>query len=145
MPDGEHLVALGQAREVVREPADAVVIAWGAMVDVAVDAADAVRERRARGVGVVDLRTLTPLDIETLVRVAERAGRVVVRARGTAHRGLRRRGGRHDPGGGVLLARGADPARRRLRRRLAAAARRGLVPARRRARVVAALDASLDA
>ena len=34
VPEGEHLVELGTAR-VVREPGDAVVIAWGAMVDVA--------------------------------------------------------------------------------------------------------------
>ena len=77
MPDGEHLVELGRAR-IVREPADAVVIAWGAMVPTAVEAAELVSERRGAQVGVVDLRTLAPLDIETLVNVAERAGRVVV-------------------------------------------------------------------
>lgn len=77
VPDGEHLVPLGQAR-VVREPEDAVIIAWGAMVEVACAAADAARESRGAEVGVVDLRTLTPLDTETLVQVAERAGRVVV-------------------------------------------------------------------
>jgi pyruvate dehydrogenase E1 component beta subunit len=77
VPDGEHLVELGRAH-VVREPTDAVVIAWGAMVPVACEAADSLAERRGVGVGVVDLRTLVPLDIETLTAVAERAGRVVV-------------------------------------------------------------------
>ena len=77
VPEGEHLVELGRAR-IVREPADAVVIAWGAMVPAAIEAADAISERRDAQVGVVDLRTLAPLDIETLVSVAERAGRVVV-------------------------------------------------------------------
>jgi pyruvate dehydrogenase E1 component beta subunit len=77
VPDGEHVVPLGRA-QVVREGDDAVVIAWGAMVDVALSASDAARDRRGAGVGVVDLRTLTPLDTETLVRVTERAGRVVV-------------------------------------------------------------------
>ncbi len=77
VPEGEHLVALGRA-SVVREPEDAVVVAWGAMVPVACEAADMIGERRGARVGVVDLRTLAPLDVETLVSVAERAGRVVV-------------------------------------------------------------------
>ena len=78
MPDGEHLVAARSSRAIVREPADAVVITWGAMVDVAVAAAELVSEQRGAQVGVVDLRTLAPLDIDTIVNVAERAGRVVV-------------------------------------------------------------------
>ena len=57
---------------------DAVVITWGAMVDVALAASDAALEARGAEVGVVDLRTLTPLDTETIVHAAERAGRVVV-------------------------------------------------------------------
>lgn len=77
VPEGEHLVELGRAR-VVREPEDAVVVAWGAMVPIACDAADVLAERRGAVVGVVDLRTLAPLDVETLAAVAERAGRVVV-------------------------------------------------------------------
>jgi pyruvate dehydrogenase E1 component beta subunit len=77
VPDGEHLVPLGQAA-VVREPGDAVVITWGAMVPVVLAAADALAESRGATVGVVDLRTLSPLDIETLVRVTEATGRVVV-------------------------------------------------------------------
>ena len=77
VPDSEHLVALGRA-SIVREPADAVVIAWGAMVSVALEAAEVIADRSGAQVGVVDLRSLAPLDIETLVNVAERAGRVVV-------------------------------------------------------------------
>jgi pyruvate dehydrogenase E1 component beta subunit len=77
VPDGEHLVELGTAH-VVREPGDAVVIAWGAMVQVACAAADLVAERRGATVGVVDVRTLAPLDVPTLTSVAEAAGRVVV-------------------------------------------------------------------
>jgi pyruvate dehydrogenase E1 component beta subunit len=77
VPDGEHLVELGTAR-VVREPGEAVVVAWGAMVGVALAASDALAERRGVTVGVVDLRTLSPLDVDTLTRVAQQAGRVVV-------------------------------------------------------------------
>ena len=77
VPDGEYLVPLGVARE-VRAPEDAVVITWGAMVDVAVAAADVALEQRGARVGVIDLRTLAPLDVDTIVRAAERCGRVVV-------------------------------------------------------------------
>jgi pyruvate dehydrogenase E1 component beta subunit len=77
VPEGEHLVPLGQAA-VVREPGDAVVITWGAMVPVVLAAADALADARGATVGVVDLRTLSPLDVETLVRVTEATGRVVV-------------------------------------------------------------------
>lgn len=77
VPDGEHVVELGRAR-VVRDPGDAVIVAWGAMVPVACEAADLVAERRGASVGVVDLRTLSPLDVDTLAQVTEAAGRVVV-------------------------------------------------------------------
>jgi pyruvate dehydrogenase E1 component beta subunit len=77
VPDGEHVVPFGVARE-VRAPEDAVIITWGAMVDVAVAAADVTREQRAANVGVIDLRTLAPLDVDTIVRATERCGRVVV-------------------------------------------------------------------
>jgi pyruvate dehydrogenase E1 component beta subunit len=48
------------------------------MVQVACAAADLIAERRGATVGVVDLRTLAPLDVDTLVRVTEQTGRVVV-------------------------------------------------------------------
>jgi len=77
VPDDDHVVPLGRAN-VVREGDDAVVITWGAMVDVALAASDTALEARGAHIGVVDLRTLTPLDTETIVNAAERAGRVVV-------------------------------------------------------------------
>jgi pyruvate dehydrogenase E1 component beta subunit len=77
VPDGEHVVPLGVARE-VRRAEDALIITWGAMVDVALAAADVVRDQRGAQVGVIDLRTLAPLDVDTIVRATERAGRVVV-------------------------------------------------------------------
>ena len=142
VPDGEHLVPLGQARE-VRPGDDAVIVTWGAMVDVAVAAADVALEQRGRA-----RRCDRPPDAHAARHRDHRARRRARRARrraarGARHRRVRRRGGRHDPGGGVLLARDSDPEGRRLRRRLAATARGGLVPSRRGARVVEALDASL--
>jgi pyruvate dehydrogenase E1 component beta subunit len=77
VPDGEHVVPLGVARE-ARAGDDAVVVAWGAMVDVALRAADVVHEQRGAYVAVIDLRTLAPFDVDTVVHAAERTGRVVV-------------------------------------------------------------------
>ena len=49
VPEGEHLVELGQAHRA--RTSDAVVIAWGAMVPTAIEAADAISERRGAQVG----------------------------------------------------------------------------------------------
>ncbi|MFW3169286.1 alpha-ketoacid dehydrogenase subunit beta [Geodermatophilus sp. CPCC 206100] len=62
---------------VVRPGTDVTVVAHGAMVRVAVDAAEAA-QAEGRSLEVVDLRSLSPLDLPTLVDSARRTGRVVV-------------------------------------------------------------------
>jgi pyruvate dehydrogenase E1 component beta subunit len=76
VPEGDYSVALSKAR-VVREGRDVTVIAWGAMLYEALAAAD---QADAQGVSceVVDLRTLWPVDIDTIVASVEKTGRVVV-------------------------------------------------------------------
>lgn len=76
VPEGEHLVPLGQAR-VAREGRHVTVVSWGAMVYEALDAA---QKASAEGVEaeVIDLRTLWPLDIDTIVESVKKTGRVVV-------------------------------------------------------------------
>jgi pyruvate/2-oxoglutarate/acetoin dehydrogenase E1 component len=76
VPEGEHVVPLGQAR-VAREGTDATIVAYGSMVKVAEAAADSLA---SEGVSahVLDLRTLRPLDDEGLLDAARRTGRVVV-------------------------------------------------------------------
>jgi pyruvate dehydrogenase E1 component beta subunit len=77
VPDGDHVVPLGQALEV--EPGDdVVVIAWSAQVEVARKAAARVREETGASVAVLDLRTLVPLDVAAIVAAVERCGRAVV-------------------------------------------------------------------
>jgi pyruvate/2-oxoglutarate/acetoin dehydrogenase E1 component len=73
VPEGEHLVPLGLAR-VAREGTDVTVIAYGAMVRVAEGAAESVDG----SVEVVDLRTLKPLDEDTLLASVAKTGRVVI-------------------------------------------------------------------
>lgn len=76
VPDGDHTVPLGRAR-VVREGTDCTVIAWSAAVPVAVAAAETAAERGV-SVEVIDLRTLVPLDRETIWESVSKTGRAVV-------------------------------------------------------------------
>ncbi len=73
VPDGEHTVPLGKMR-VAREGSDLTIVAYGAMVRVAERAADAVDA----SVEVLDVRTLKPLDEQTLLASAAKTGRVVI-------------------------------------------------------------------
>ncbi|MGE0879813.1 MAG: alpha-ketoacid dehydrogenase subunit beta [Acidimicrobiia bacterium] len=77
VPAGEYVVPLGSARE-VREGTDCVVIAWSAMVQTAERAAEKVTAETGASIAVLDLRSLVPLDVPTIVDVAARCGRVVV-------------------------------------------------------------------
>ena len=76
VPDGEHLVPLGKAR-VVREGTDCTVIAWSAAVEVVTAAAETAAQRGI-SVEVIDLRTLVPLDAETLWASVAKTGRGVI-------------------------------------------------------------------
>ena len=75
VPDGEHVVPLGRAR-VAREGADVTVVAYGAMVPLAEQAAAALASEAI--VEVLDLRTLKPLDEDALLASVAKTGRAVV-------------------------------------------------------------------
>jgi pyruvate/2-oxoglutarate/acetoin dehydrogenase E1 component len=75
VPEGEHVVPLGQAR-VAREGTDVTLVAYGAMVPLAERSADALGD--GASVEVLDLRTLKPLDEAALLASASKTGRVVV-------------------------------------------------------------------
>jgi pyruvate/2-oxoglutarate/acetoin dehydrogenase E1 component len=75
VPEGEHVVPLGEAR-LAREGEDVTLVAYGAMVPVAERAADALAGEASAE--VLDLRTLKPLDEATLLRSAAKTGRVVI-------------------------------------------------------------------
>jgi pyruvate dehydrogenase E1 component beta subunit len=75
VPEGEHLVPLGEAR-VARQGTDVTVVAYGAMVPLAEQAADELEGEAS--VEVLDLRTLKPLDEDALLESAAKTGRVVI-------------------------------------------------------------------
>ena len=76
VPEEAYEVPLRKAA-VVREGRDLTIIAWGAMIPVARQAAEAAQ---AEGVSVevIDLRTLSPMDRETIVASVKRTGRALV-------------------------------------------------------------------
>jgi pyruvate dehydrogenase E1 component beta subunit len=76
VPQGEYAVPLGKAA-VTREGSQVTILAWGAMWH---EADLAAREAEAEGLDceVVDLRSLQPLDVDTLVESVKKTGRAVV-------------------------------------------------------------------
>jgi 2-oxoisovalerate dehydrogenase E1 component beta subunit len=68
---------IGQAN-VLREGSDCTVVAYGPMVKVALDAAQAAAEEELGDLEVIDLRSIVPLDEDTLIASASRTGRMVV-------------------------------------------------------------------
>jgi acetoin:2,6-dichlorophenolindophenol oxidoreductase subunit beta len=76
LPDGDHLVPIGEA-VVKREGTDATVVALGYMVYPSLAASD---ELAAEGVSVevIDPRTLVPLDVETIRASVRKTGRLIV-------------------------------------------------------------------
>jgi pyruvate/2-oxoglutarate/acetoin dehydrogenase E1 component len=75
VPEGEHVVRLGEAR-VAREGSDVTFVAYGSMVPISEAAADALAGEAS--VEVLDIRTLKPLDEEALLESAAKTGRVVI-------------------------------------------------------------------
>ncbi|MFD1860795.1 alpha-ketoacid dehydrogenase subunit beta [Aeromicrobium camelliae] len=76
VPEGAYAIPFGEAN-VVRDGDDVTIVALGRMVSVAEEAA---KELAANGIEaeIVDPRTTSPLDTETILESVERTGRLVV-------------------------------------------------------------------
>ena len=80
VPEGEYTVPIGVA-DVKRAGSDATVVAYGQCVHYALQAG---RQLAAEGIEleVIDLRTLKPLDIDTIAESVQKTGRLVVLSEG---------------------------------------------------------------
>ena len=76
VPDGAYTIPFGKAA-VIREGADVTLVAWSAAVELCLLAAGRLADDGI-SVTVVDLRTLVPFDVETVVSAVARTGRCVV-------------------------------------------------------------------
>ena len=77
VPDEAETTPIGRAH-VDREGRDLTLVAWGAMVRVAREAADILHTEDGASVEVIDLLTISPLDADTLTRSVQKTGRVVI-------------------------------------------------------------------
>ena len=75
VPDGDYVVPLGKAR-LAREGSDVTLVAYGSMVPLCEQAADALAGEAS--CEVLDLRSLKPLDEDALLASAAKTGRVVI-------------------------------------------------------------------
>lgn len=76
VPDGDFTVPIGSAA-IAREGKHVTVLAYGAMLYEAIDAATKTADHGVEA-EVIDLRTLWPVDIETIVASVKKTGRLVV-------------------------------------------------------------------
>lgn len=75
-PDADYYIPFGKAA-VKREGDDITIIAYGAMVEKGIRASKEM-EKKGIGVEVIDLRTIVPLDTETILKSVKKTGKVIV-------------------------------------------------------------------
>jgi pyruvate dehydrogenase E1 component beta subunit len=85
VPDGDYTIPLGKA-EVRREGEDVTLISYSRMVHMAMDAADALADDGISA-EVIDLRSLRPLDVPTLVESVKKTNHAII-----VHEGWRKYG-----------------------------------------------------
>lgn len=76
VPDGDYTVPFGKAT-IARAGSDVTLVSWSAGVEMCTRAAEHLNEEGVSA-AVIDLRTLNPLDIETIVAEVSKTGRCVV-------------------------------------------------------------------
>jgi len=85
IPTEEYLVPFGQA-DIKREGNDVTIVAYSGMIPKVLAAAETLSQEGIN-VEVVDLRTLVPMDVETVVKSVEKTGRLLI-----AHEAMKRGG-----------------------------------------------------
>jgi len=73
VPEDEYTIPIGEAR-VVTEGEEMTMISWGATVVQCMNAID----KTDRSIELIDLRTIYPLDMETIAKSVQKTGRVVI-------------------------------------------------------------------
>ena len=75
VPEDEYTIEIGKAK-VVSEGTDITVVTWGSMVFECLSALDKLPEDMS--VELIDLRTLYPIDVDTIVQSVQKTGRAVI-------------------------------------------------------------------
>jgi pyruvate dehydrogenase E1 component beta subunit len=77
VPSGHYTTPIGKAR-VVKEGKDLTLLTWGAMTETCGKAVEILEREDKASVELVDLRTLAPLDLETILASTGKTGRAVI-------------------------------------------------------------------
>ena len=75
--DPNHVVPLGQAK-LVKEGEDLTIVTFGRMVNITIEAIEQLEREESISIELVDLRTLAPLDINTITSSVQKTGHLVV-------------------------------------------------------------------
>ena len=76
VPEGDYTIPLGKAR-LVQEGKDVTVVAWGAMVREVLNAAEQLKGDKIDA-EIIDLRTISPMDVEPIITSIRKTGRGVI-------------------------------------------------------------------
>jgi len=77
VPEDEYHVPIGKAK-VAREGSDMTLVSYGAMMVPTLQAADALQAELSLSAEVVDLRTISPLDFQTILESVRKTGKLLV-------------------------------------------------------------------
>ncbi len=77
VPDGDYTVPFGKAK-VMKEGKDITIISYSRMAAVALDVAQRIEKESQLSIEVVDLRSLRPLDTETILNSVRKTNRAIV-------------------------------------------------------------------
>jgi len=76
VPEGEFTIPLGKAR-MVQTGRDVTVIAWGAMVREVLTASEELKGEKI-DLEIIDLRTISPMDVDSIIASVKKTGRAVI-------------------------------------------------------------------
>src|SRR6185369_16051610 len=76
LPEGEYTVPIGKAR-IAREGRDLTIVTYGAMVHASLEAAEKLASEGV-AIEVIDLRTLAPLDVESILASVKKTSKVMI-------------------------------------------------------------------
>jgi len=76
-PDEDYLVPFGKAK-VVREGSDLTIVTYGAMVKRSLDATDKLNQESGVSTEIIDIRSIVPLDMDTILTSVEKTSRLLI-------------------------------------------------------------------
>jgi len=82
----DYVVPIGRAK-IVREGTDVTIVSWSMGMSYSLKAADALAKEQI-SVELIDLRTLKPMDVETIVNSVKKTGRIVTVEEGWRQSGI---------------------------------------------------------